>query len=132
MAQTQIVIVYSPNQNKRRSVIIPDDDSQIPIHIANLLKGEAFMVGLLSDYQAIGPDALLALHTGKSPASDRCIVHNGLMVQAVVLGDPLIDTHPLGTMALDTTDKAAIGLSVVNGVAVIPAPPINAVPAVGG
>lgn len=134
MAQTQVVIIYSPNQNKRRTVIIPDDDSQIPIHTANIVKGEAVMVGSLSDYQTIGPDAMLVAHTGQQPSSDRCIVHDGLTVKACVLGDPLIDTHPLGTLAIDTTGQASVGLSVVNGVAVIPVqtPPVNTVPAVGG
>ena len=122
MAQTKVVIVYSPNQNLRRAVIKPDDDSQIPIHTANIAKGEAVLVGSLSDYQTIGPDAMLAAHTGKQPTSDRCIVHGNGQVMAVVRGDPLIDTHPLGTVALDTTGQAYAGLPVVGGIAIIPAP----------
>jgi hypothetical protein len=38
-------------------VIVPDDDSQVSIHTSNLAPGEAALVGLLSDYQSIGPDA---------------------------------------------------------------------------
>lgn len=122
MAQTKVVIVYSPNQNKRRTVIIPDDDSHISIHTANIVKGEAVMVGNLSDYQFIGPDALLANFIGQQPTSDRCIVYANGQVQAVVLGDPSIDKHPLGTLAIDTTGQAYVGLPVINGLAQIPVP----------
>ena len=131
MPQTQIVIVYSPNQNKRRAVITPDDDSQVPIHTANIVKGEAVLVGSLSDYQQIGPDAMLAAFTGQQPTSDRCIVISpdavNPTVVAVCLADPLIDTHPLGQLAVDTTGQAYVGLPVVGGVAQVPvAPPPTA------
>lgn len=121
MPATKVIIIYSPNQNRRRTVIIPDDDSQIPIHTANIVKGEAVLVGDISDYRSIGPDAMLVAHTGKQPSSDRCIVHSNGKVVACVLGDPLIDTHPAGALTIDNTGKATVGLSVDNGVAVIPA-----------
>ena len=95
MAQTQIVIIYSPNQNQRRTVIIPDDDSQIPIHTANIINGEAVLVGSLVDYQNIGPDAMLAAYIGQQPTSDRCIlIDNTNTVVAVVRADPAIDYQP--------------------------------------
>lgn len=123
MAQTQVIIIYSPNQNVRRRVIIPDDDNQISIHSDNIAKGEAVLIGNIQDYQMVGPDAMLAAHTGQQAATDRCIVisPNAInpTVAAVVRGDPLIDVHPLGRLAIDITGQAAVGMSVVNGVAVI-------------
>lgn len=92
MAQTKVVIIYSPNQNRRRTVVKPDDDSQIDLHLNNIIKGEAAFVGTLADYETIGPDAMLEAYTGKTPSSDRCIVVHNNTVIAVVCADPLIDT----------------------------------------
>lgn len=119
MAQTKVVIIYSPNQNVRRTVIIPDDDSQIPIHTANIVKGEAVLVGSLSDYQTIGPDAMLVAHTGQQASNDRCAVVGNLgNIIAVVRGDPLIDTHPLGTLIAHST--AITGGTLINGIYTAP------------
>lgn len=120
MAQTKVVIVYSPNQNKRRTTIIPNDDSEVAGHAANIASGEMVMIGDLSDYRNIGPDAMLVTYTGQQATSDRCIVIAQNTVAAVILGDPLIDKHPLGTLAIDVTGKATIGLPVINNVAQIP------------
>jgi hypothetical protein len=126
VAQTKVVIVYSPNQNLRRTVIIPDDDSQISIHTANILPGEAVLVGSLADYISIGPDAMLMAYTGRQPSSDRCMVISNDNVVAVFKGDPLIDTHPLGEVVADVTGKAMVGATYKNNVLTQPTPIIDA------
>ena len=120
MAQTQVIIIYSLNQNKRRTVVIPDDDSHIPVHTANIQPGEAVLLGSLAEYKAIGPDAMLVNHTGKQPSNDRCVIHANGKINAVVSADPLIDTHPLGQIIHDTTGVARVGYTVTNGVINIP------------
>lgn len=121
MAQTQCVIVYSPNLNIRRSVIIPSDDSQVAHHATNLVKGEAALIGTLADYNSIGPDAMLAAHTAQQPSSDRCIIvsPNALgTILGAVRADPAIDTHPAGTLVLHPT--ALVGGTYKNAVYVAP------------
>jgi hypothetical protein len=124
VAQTQVVIVYSVALGRRRTVIIPDDDSEVPIHLANILPGEAAFAGSLAQYHGIGPDAMVFAKTGHAPLSDRCIVvaPNAVpqSVAAVIRADPAIDSHPLGNIIIDVTGQAVPGLLVVNGVAVLP------------
>ena len=98
MASTQYIIVYSPNQNVRRRVVQPDDDSQIAHHLATNLPGEAYLLVSIADYNSQGPDALLLAHTGKSPASDHCMVINDGACLGHCKADPLIDTHPDGQL----------------------------------
>lgn len=127
MPQTKVIIIYSPNQNRRRRVIIPSDDSQTDLHAQNIAKGESVLIGTIADYRNIGSDAMLKAHTGQGPAPDKCIVvGKGVnpTILAVFCGDPLIDTHPLGTVVSDVTGKATVGLSFVNGIAVLPDAPI--------
>jgi hypothetical protein len=110
MARTQVVIVYSPNQGIRRTTIIPDDDSQIPVHTKNIAPGEAVMVGTLSDYRRMGPDAMLARFLGRKPTTDTCAVINaaGIVVH-VIRADPAIDRHTAGRLHRDTNGKAVVG-----------------------
>lgn len=119
MAATKVVIIYSPNQNLRRTVIIPSDDSEVRVHAANIHPGEAVLVGTLADYQKIGPDAMVLAATGIAPTSDRCAVvdHTG-KVAAVVKGDPLIDSHPLGTLVAHP--MAITGGRLINGIYAAP------------
>lgn len=110
MTKTKVVIVYSPGQGLRRTTIIPDDDSQVPIHTANLAHGEAVMVGLLSDYRRIGPDAMLVRYLGRKPTTDRCAVINAAgYVVAVIRADPAIDRHPAGRLHRDPKGVAVVG-----------------------
>ena len=108
---SKVVIVYSPGQALRRTVIIPDDDSQVPIHVANVVPGEAVVVVSLGLYRLIGPDACLEQVLGRKKQSDRCAVVDG---RGVVIGlmpmDPAIDRHhPLGTLYADPEGKAVVG-----------------------
>lgn len=144
MAATQVGIIYSSSQKVIRQIIhtrwlgydknrnpIPDpnaDDSSLDAHKNAMLPGESWATIPISDYDTItshsGLHTYLGL-TGTPGVSDRCIVHGNGLVKAVVLGDPQIDTHPLGALVADTTGKAVVGLSVVNGIAQIPAPPVQ-------
>jgi hypothetical protein len=115
MAQTLVVIGYSFNQARRRKVTIPDDDSEVP-GLVDWMKsmGEQVMVGLLSDYRTIGPDAMLARYLGRPAISDRCAVVNASgIVTAHINADPAIDRHPTGTLHHDPHGKSKIG-QIVN------------------
>lgn len=98
MASTQYIIVYSPNQNARRRVVKPDDDSQIAGHIATHLPGEAYLLVSIDDYNSQGPDALLLAHTGNPPSSDHCMIIQDGTCLGHCKADPLIDTHPDGEL----------------------------------
>jgi hypothetical protein len=111
--QTKVVIVYSPNVLQRRHVVIPTDDSEVGIHTANLQPGEAAVVGLLSDYHAIGPDAMLAKLFSVPPSNHRSVVVNAFgVVVDVVQMDPAIDQHPHGRLLRDPMGLAQVGQSV--------------------
>lgn len=111
MAKTKVVIVYSPGQALRRTVIIPSDDAQVPMHTANLAPGEAVMVGSLWDYRAMGPDMMLFRHVWRSPATDRCAIINPAgYVVAVSRMDPAIDRlPPLHRFHRDPKGVAVVG-----------------------
>ncbi len=110
MSQTQIVIIYSPNHGRRRTVILPDDDSQVPVHTTNLAPGEQVMVGSLSDYLTIGPDAMLQRYLGKPPVNDRCALVNAAgVVVAHLCADPLIDRVDGHTLHHDPQGKSVVG-----------------------
>lgn len=110
MARTQVVIVYSPGQGRVRTVVIPDDDSQVVVHTRNLMPGEAVLVGTLADYQKYGPDAMLARFLGRQPTTDRCAVVNSAgFVVGIVRADPAIDWHPAGRLHRDPQLKAVVG-----------------------
>src|ERR1700679_1053146 len=113
MAQTKVVIVFSPNLRSRRTVIIPDDDSQISVHVSNLQPGESVVVGSLSDYQTLGPDVMLSRQFSQSASNHRCIVVNAFgVVTDVVMMDPQIDQHPHGQLLHDPLGLALVGQSV--------------------
>lgn len=105
--KTKVIIVYSPNLAKRRRVIIPDDDSEISVHQTNVSPGEAVHIGKITDYELIGPDAMLANHLGVQSSSDRCVIVNNGIVIGGCCADPAIDTHPEGDLVLHPT--AVIG-----------------------
>jgi hypothetical protein len=110
MSKTQIIIVYSPTQALRRTVIIPDDDSQVSMHTKNIQPGECVVVGLLSDYRLYGPDAMLSRYLNRQATTDRCAVidHTGTVV-GIVNADPAIDRLPLHRLHRDPQNKAIIG-----------------------
>jgi hypothetical protein len=116
MAQSQVVIVYSPGQALRRTVVIPDDDSQVPIHTQNLQPGEAAVVVSLGLYRLVGPDAALASVLGRTAISDRCALADATgKVIGLIRADPAIDRrHPLGTLYHDPGAKAKVGGGVHN------------------
>ena len=108
MPQTKVIIIYSPNQNVRRTTIIPHDDADIDIHVNNISKGEAVLIGEKSDYDTIGADAMLEKHTESKPSSDRCVVVDGDdNVCCLIKGDPLIDLHSEGRIIQH--DEAIVG-----------------------
>ena len=108
--QTKVVIVYSIAQGQRRTAIIPDDDSQVSIHTQNVVAGEGVLVGSLSDYRTIGPDAMLERHLGRKPSTDRCaIVNKAGIVVGIIRADPAIDSHLLGQLRLDHDGSAIVG-----------------------
>lgn len=127
MPQTKVIIVYSPSQNKRRTVIIPDDDSQVNIHATNIAKGEAVFIGSLLDYQTIGPDAMLIAHTNQQASSDRYAIIDGVgNVVLMALLDPLIDIIPQGYIAIqDSQKQLMVGATFVNGIVTLPTPIID-------
>lgn len=90
-----------------------------------LKNGEAWAVVPIDEYDThthpLQTHQYLGL-TGIPGITDRCIVHDGVKVQAVITGDPAIDTHSLGTVIADATGKASVGMQVVNGVVLIPNP----------
>jgi hypothetical protein len=108
MAQTKVIIIYSPNQNVRRATIVPHDDADIEIHVNNITKGEAVLIGEKLDYDTIGPDAMLSAYTKQQPSSDLCVVvdSNG-NVCCGIKADPLIDSHPDGE--IHQHEKACVG-----------------------
>jgi hypothetical protein len=117
VAATKVVIVYSPNQGMRRTVIIPSDDSQVPIHTANLQPGEAVMVGSLSDYRwNYGPDKMLARYLGRQPTTDRCAVVNSAgYVVGLLKMDPALDRPPpLCRLHRDPNGVAVVGQLAMN------------------
>lgn len=149
MVAQNIGIIYSANQQVIRAVIdtrisldangnrivVPGDDSQLALHQGSIKNGEAWATVPCAIYDThtstLETHAYLGL-SGIPMVTDRCIVISpnavSPTVAAVVLGDPLIDTHPLGALVADTTGQAAVGLPVVSGVAQIPVTP----PVTGG
>jgi hypothetical protein len=105
MSKTQVVIVYSPNTGCRRRTIVPiasdpdDWDSvRVPLHAANLQPGEAVMIGTLSDYHTMGPDAMLARYLGRPAQNERCaVIHHATgVVIGLIQADPKLFQHPDG------------------------------------
>jgi len=121
LAQTKVVIVYSPDQCRRRVAYVPDDDAEVPgllAHVANFDSRLGLMVGDRGDYHRLGLDEMLKRFTGRPPSSDRCIVKGADgTVAAVIHGDPTLDTHPLGQILHDITGNARVGQMVVAGIA---------------
>lgn len=115
MPRTKVVIVYSPGQARRRTVILPDDDSQVPVHTRNIAPGEAVLVGTLTDYRRYGPDVMLERYTGRKAQADRCAVinHAGYVV-GIIQADPVIDRHPAGRLHRDPAGVAVVGHSCKN------------------
>lgn len=108
---TKVVIVYSPGQALRRTVIIPDDDRQVPLHVRNVAPGEAVLVGSLGLYRLIGPDEMLRRVLGRKSVSDRCAVVDA---RGVVIGhigaDPAIDrNYRHGTLHHDPEGRTVVG-----------------------
>lgn len=90
-----IIIVYSPNQNLRRRVIVPDSESQVSCFVSSLLPGEEHLIVYQEDYDTYGPDALVGWATMGIPTSDQCmVIRNGVLLHANVSADHLIDTYP--------------------------------------
>jgi hypothetical protein len=97
MSRSLVVIGYSPAQARRRSVAVPDDDSEVPGLVALFRKmGEATVVVSLGLYRLIGPDAALQQVLGRAPVKDRCaLVDAGGVVRGFVGADPGIDRLPV-------------------------------------
>jgi len=94
MVASNVAIVFSIAQSRRRRLIIPDSDAQLPPRIQ---AGEGMHVFPLATYQTPGfnPDAFLAAHLGKPPLHDHCgFYDNGGTVRAVLSADPTIDRLP--------------------------------------
>src|ERR1700748_2629187 len=134
MAANNVGIVYSQNQQVIRRIIdtryigynangarIPNpnaNDALLTPHQNSIKPGEAWATIPVSAYDQIsthqGLHNYLGL-TGIPGVTDRCIVYNNGVVVAVICGDPLITpNNPLGTIALDTTGQATVGLQVLN------------------
>jgi|SRR5215469_12404833 len=72
MAVTTIGLVYSTTSWRLRSIVIPDDDTQLAGH--PLGQGEAMKIVALADYSAASDvQGLLDGLTGHSPSGDRYI-----------------------------------------------------------
>lgn len=123
MAQTKVIIIYSANQNRRRTVIKPHDDSHVYHHALNIAPGERVLIGTLADYDSIGPDVMLEKHTGQKASSDRCVVvdADGNVTHGLK-ADPLIDNHPSGV--IHQHDEAHPGWKHVNDQWITPPEPI--------
>lgn len=110
MALSKVVIVYSPRHARRRTVIIPDDDSQVPIHTRNLKAGEAVLVVPLADYRLTGPDGLLEKHLGRPAENDRYAITDGAgRVTHFLCMDSSIDREYAGRAYHDPEARARIG-----------------------
>lgn len=116
MSQTLVVIGYSPNQGVRRTTVIPDDDNQVSTYV-NWIRGigESVLVGTMSDYKLMGPDAMLARFLGRSRTTDRCAVINSAgYVVSIICADPLMDSHPEGRLHHDPSRVAVVGQQSLN------------------
>lgn len=139
MPAQNVGIVYSKNQQVIRRVIhtrwIGYDENHNPIidpnahddllkpHKEKLFPGEGWTVipcDIYDSHKHVMDHHTFLKLKGIPGVTDRCIVHDGGNVKAVVLADPLIDTHPAGMLATDVTGQAEVGHAVIKGVAQIP------------
>lgn len=103
MAASNVAIVYSVAQSRRRRLIVPDSDQELP---PRTMTGEAILLVPMTTYIGKGfdPDVFLAQKLGKPALNDRCGFCDGTnTVVGVWAADPAIDTlrnltaraHPL-------------------------------------
>ena len=125
MALTKVGIVYSLAQNLRRRVIVPDDDGELVFHKSSLAYGEAYIELPYATFQQFDSptdlDAFLAIELNSAnPGSDYCLVVDANdVIQACILADPIIDSHPLGTVIADTPAMVGDTYDFVNQCVVI-------------
>lgn len=92
MTATKVGILFSVSQRRRRAVILPDSDDQLPL---TPRPGEGYVEQSLADFHTLGPDHAVEQAAGGPPLPDRCAVvaSNGEVVGALA-GDPAIDGVP--------------------------------------
>lgn len=89
---TKVGILYSLAQRRRRALVIPDRDDQLPL---TPRPGEGYVEQSIEDYLALGPDHAVEQVAGGAPLPDRCaLVDAGGIVRGGVQGDPAIDSVP--------------------------------------
>lgn len=115
MSATKVGIVYSLALSKRRWMVVPDSDAELPLQPR---AGEGYVEQSMSDYQKLGPDAAVQQATGKAPLSDRCCVVQTGVVASVICADPACDVLPSATLVLHPT--AQVGWTYSNGVLMVP------------
>ncbi len=90
MGATKVGIVYSLAQRKRRWIVVPDSDAELPLKI---LLGEGYIEQPLDDYRKRGADAAVTDAAGGQPLSDRCaMIDKTSAVVGIISADPAIDT----------------------------------------
>jgi hypothetical protein len=117
---TIVGVVYSPNQNRVRRVVVSDEhDLHILIHRNMMTHGEQFMVipketfdsfthpNHLHDHVAAVLGSPATSHTCAVVAADDTIV-------AAVHADPAIDDHPDGHIIQDDDAVAGLKYDLVN------------------
>lgn len=111
---TIIGVVYSPNQNRVRRVIVSDEhDLHVLIHRNMMTHGEQFMTIPKETFDGFThPDHLhahVATVLGQPATSHTCaVVDANDMIVASVHADPAIDDHPDGHIIQE--DEAVTGL----------------------
>lgn len=112
---TIVGIVYSPNQLRRRRVVVSDDaDEHVMAHALSMQPGEKFLTIDRDTYAVFNhPDQLddhIATLLGGPKLDHTCAVVAGdNSIVAVVGADPRIDDHPLGVLIQD--EAAETGLT---------------------
>lgn len=105
MVATKVGIVYSIALRKRRWMVVPDSDTELPLPVK---QGEAYIEQLFTDYQQRGPDAAVQDASGGVSLSDRCaVIDNTNTVTSHVNADPAIDN--IAGMTLVQSDVSIAG-----------------------
>lgn len=106
MAATKVGIIFSLAQRRRRYMLIPDSDAELPLKPQ---AGEGYVEQPMADYKARGPDAAVQDATGGPPLSAVCqLLDAGSNVLGTVIADPLIDGHLFPGLTLITAPVVVV------------------------
>lgn len=102
MPVTQMAVYYGTQSNILRSIVIPDDDTQLQNLVAP--PGVTILIVPLAPSNDTAIRAIIAAHTKRAQLGDnddRCCVIDGTnTVVSIIKADPVIDTLPNATLIL--------------------------------